>query len=344
MTQLLLPSFFLSLFGIFSLFGIDWQFFFRQTIYVIFGFLIFFVVKKIGSNFFYHNSQFFYWFFVFILILTYFLGLEVKGSRRWLDFYFFRFQPSEFFKVFFCLFLSVELSRRYLRFKGIVGFLKIFLLFIIPGLIIFKQPDLANTVIVFFIYLVMVFFSEFPKKYIVYLMSLIVLVMPLTWFLLADYQKSRIISFLNPHIDAKGTAYNMIQSVITIGSGKFWGRGLGLGTQSRLYFLPENHTDFAFATLVEQFGFFGGALVVIFYGVIIYLIASRAVKFYFQKEEESKKKFLFTLGILSYFVSHVVVNMGMNLGLLPIAGVALPFISYGGSSLVAILIGFALIP
>ncbi len=136
----------------------------------------------------------------------------------------------------------------------------------------------------------------------------------------------------------------MIQSVVTIGSGKLLGRGLGLGTQSRLYFLPENHTDFAFGSLVEQFGFFGGGLVLIFYGVIIFLIASRAVKFYFQKDEEGKKKFLFCLGMLSYVVFQVFINIGMNLGLLPVAGVALPFISYGGSSLVSFLIGFALIP
>lgn len=343
MRQLLFPSFFLSLFGVFSLLGIGSNFYFRQSIYIILGFLIFFIVKKIGNNFFYQNSRFFYWFFIFLLVITYILGLEVKGSRRWLDFYFFRFQPSEFFKVFFVLFLSVELSQKFLKFEGVVTFFRIFILFLLPSFIIFKQPDLGNALGIFFIYFVMVLFSEFQKQYFLYLMILIVLIAPLGWFFLAQYQKDRIISFFNPHIDTSGTAYNMIQSINTIGSGKFWGRGLGLGTQSRLFFLPENHTDFAFATLVEQFGFFGGALVLFFFGLIIYLIANRAVKLYFLKDE-GKRNFLFAVGILSYVVFHVFINIGMNLGLLPIAGVALPFISYGGSAAISFLIGFALIP
>ncbi len=122
MNQLLIPSFFLSLFGLFSLFGISFELFFRQLIYVVVGFIFFFLIKKIGHQFFFLNSRFFYWLFVFLLLITYVVGLEVKGSRRWLDFYFFRFQPSEFFKVFFILFLSVELSQKYLRFETIKTF------------------------------------------------------------------------------------------------------------------------------------------------------------------------------------------------------------------------------
>lgn len=344
MIQLLLPSFILSLFGLFSLFGLGYELFFRQAVYLIFGLLFFFLVKKIGWYFFYSNRHFFYWVFIFLLIITYLVGLEIKGSRRWLDLYFFRFQPSEFFKIFFTLFLSGELAKKYFHFEKIYGFIKNVILLFIPAFIIFKQPDLGNATVFFFIFFILLLFSDFPKRYFVYLGLILVLTVAFGWSFLAKYQQNRIISFLNPHLDTQGTAYNMIQSVITIGSGKIFGRGLGLGTQSRLYFLPENHTDFAFASLVEQFGFVGGGLVIIFYGLIIYLISLRGVKFYFQKDEESKSKFLFTLGILSYIIFQVFVNIGMNLGLLPIAGVALPFISYGGSSLVAILVGFALIP
>jgi rod shape determining protein RodA len=136
----------------------------------------------------------------------------------------------------------------------------------------------------------------------------------------------------------------MIQAVITVGSGKFFGRGLGLGTQSRLFFLPENHTDFAFSSLVEQFGFFGGLLSIICFVSLVYFLCKRILKFYFDRSLDGKKNFLYLVGITSYFVFQVIVNISMNMGLLPVAGIALPFISYGGSSVLALMIGFALVP
>jgi len=168
-------------------------------------------------------------------------------------------------------------------------------------------------------------------------------VIPLGFTLLHNYQKARIFSFLNPEFDQQGTAYNMIQSVITVGSGKFLGRGLGLGTQSRLFFLPENHTDFAFASLVEQFGFVGGGLVIICYIIIFIILAKRLVALFYDKESDLKKAFLYTLGFTSYFTFQVIINIGMNLGIMPITGIALPIISYGGSSIVAAMIGLAFI-
>jgi rod shape determining protein RodA len=167
---------------------------------------------------------------------------------------------------------------------------------------------------------------------------------PIGWLFLHSYQKARILSFLNPHIDTQGTAYNMIQAVITIGSGKFMGRGMGLSTQSRLYFLPENTTDFAFASLVEQFGFVGGIVVIAMYAALIYFIIRRAAKYFHSQDKEGRANFLYTIGILSYLLFQIFVNIGMNMGLLPIAGVALPFVSYGGSAVLALLIGLALIP
>ncbi len=136
----------------------------------------------------------------------------------------------------------------------------------------------------------------------------------------------------------------MIQAVITIGSGKLLGRGLGMGTQSRLYFLPENLTDFAFSSLVEQFGFIGGFIVILLYGVIFWYLIKKLIFFYYQHYPESKRNFLYVAGLLSYIIFQFFVNVGMNMGILPVAGIALPFISYGGSSVLALLIGFALIP
>lgn len=335
---------FLSVFGLFNLFGLSQDLFIRQSFFLFFGFLIYFVIKSVGTHFFKINSKFFYWLFVGILIVTFIVGLEVKGSKRWLNFYFFNFQGSEFFKVFFILFLAEILTIKNLLSNTFLNFIKVIVYFLIPFVIVFKQPDLGNAMVYFFIFFVLLIFSTFSKKYLGYLIGLMIVLIPFGWLLMKDYQRLRILSFISPHLDVQGSAYNMIQSVISIGSGMFFGRGLGLGTQSRLFFLPENTTDFAFASLIEQFGFFGGFFVLIFFTVIIIYLVKKTIHFYYQKSLEDQKKFLYCLGMLTYFVSQTIVNLGMNMGIMPVAGITLPFISYGGSSVMALLIGFALLP
>lgn len=342
--MIIISSLFLSIFGLFNLFGLSHDLFFRQLIYLILGFLSYYFLKSIGSHFFNLNTKFFYWFFIGILLITFIVGLEVRGSKRWLNFYFFNFQGSEFFKIFFILFLAKILTVKNLLSNSFLNFIKIFLYFLLPFIIIFKQPDLGNAIIYFFIFISLIMFSAVPKKYIGYLIGLSIIFAPVGWLLMKDYQRLRILSFINPHSDTLGTAYNMIQAVITIGSGMFFGRGLGLSTQSRLFFLPENTTDFAFASLVEQFGFFGGFFVLIFFTIIFINLAKKTIHFYYQKSEEDQKKFLYCLGILTYFSSQTIINLGMNMGIMPVTGVALPFISFGGSSVLAILLGFALLP
>jgi len=344
MMLILIPSLFLSLFGIFTVFGIRQNLLLNQLVYFGLAFGAYFIFKKIGSHFFRLNARFIYLVFIAILLVTFIIGLEVKGSKRWIDFYFYKFQASEFLKIFFILFLSEILAFKNIHINKLSAFLKAFLYFIIPTFIIFKQPDLGNALVYSFIFFSMVFFSDFPKKYLFYLIGSLIAALPLGWFFLKGYQRDRILSFFAPHLDKQGTAYNMIQAVITVGSGKFLGRGLGLGTQSRLFFLPENHTDFAFSSLIEQFGFIGGILVLICYGVLVYYLCRKLIKFYFQRSEEGKKNFLYVVGLTSYFVFQIVVNISMNMGLLPVAGIVLPFISYGGSSVLTLMIGFALIP
>lgn len=335
---------FLSIFGLFNLFGLNHDLFFHQLVFLIVGFLIYFILKSIGTHFFKINSKFFYWSFIAILVITYVVGLEVKGSKRWLNFYIFNFQASEFFKVFFILFMADILTVKNYLSNNFLNFIKVFLYFLIPFFIIFKQPDLGNAMVYFFIFFTLLIFSNFSKKYLGYLIGLTALFLPVGWLMMKDYQKARILSFISPQLDVQGSAYNMIQSVITIGSGMFFGRGLGLGTQSRLFFLPENTTDFAFASLIEQFGFFGGFFVLIFFTIIIIFLTKKTIYFYYQKSEEDQKKFLYCLGMLTYFVSQTIINLGMNMGIMPVAGITLPFISYGGSSVIALLIGFALMP
>ncbi|MDH7476631.1 MAG: FtsW/RodA/SpoVE family cell cycle protein [Microgenomates group bacterium] len=344
MTSLLLPTFFLITFGFFNLLGINQTSAINQLFNFVLGFIVFFIIKKIGYRFFKNNSLFFYWFFVGLILLTFFIGISVKGSKRWINLYFTNFQSSEFFKVFFIIFLADFFSKVDKKVNDLKIFIQSFFYFILPTFAIFKQPDLGNAIIVSLIYLTLLIFSGIPKKYLFCLFSAIIISLPVGWLSLKSYQKERIISFFSPEVDSQGTAYNMTQAVITIGSGRFFGRGLGKGTQSQLLFLPENQTDFAFASLVEQFGFFGGFLVIFLYFIMAVKLIKKIIKYYYQKSKEGIYNFLFNLGIFGYLIYQVFINIGMNLGLMPVAGVALPFISYGGSAFTSLMIGFALLP
>lgn len=343
MMTLLFSTFFLNIFAFFNLFGIKKDLLVPQIIFYLIGLFVFFIAKKTGLHFFRNNSRFFYWFFIGLLIITYIIGLEVKGSKRWIDFYFFNFQPSEFFKIFFIIFFANYFSRKAFDMEDGFVFLKSFFYFALPTFLIFKQPDLGNAMIFVFIYFILVVFSKIPRRFIFQLLGFFLLTLPLGWFILKDYQQNRILSFFNPHIDQSGTGYNMIQAIITAGSGKFLGKGLGFGTQSKLFFLPENHTDFAFASLVEQFGFLGGFIVILFFFIIAYVLIRKLIDRYKNIERDGMFDFLFVAGFFSYFVYQISVNIGMNLGILPVAGIALPMISYGGSSLVSFMFGLGLI-
>jgi rod shape determining protein RodA len=189
----------------------------------------------------------------------------------------------------------------------------------------------------------MLLVSDIPKRYLVVSGIILFFLLPFSWFFLHDYQQARIVSFFQPHSDSQGDAYNMIQAIITVGSGQFFGKGLGLGTQSRLFFLPENNTDFAFSSLVEQFGFIGGFFVILAEFSLIAMLFIRAYKFIGGTDADTRYKYLYSMGLAFLLCIQTGVNVGMNLGMLPIAGIALPFISYGGSFFVALCIGFALL-
>src|SRR3989344_9202111 len=219
MKELLLPSFFLSLIGIFNLFGIKQTLALNQMFFSLAGFAAFFIVKKAGRNLLALNSRLFYWIFIGILGITYIVGLEARGSRRWLDLYLFNFQGSEVFKAFFILFLAFYLVKDFRLENSMSVFLRSLLYFLLPGLIIFKQPDLGNAAVYFFIFVTLILSSEMPKKYVLYFCILLIISLPVGWHFMKNYQKDRIASFLNPHVDSQGTAYNMTQAIITAGSG-----------------------------------------------------------------------------------------------------------------------------
>ena len=333
---LFLPIIGLSVFSLFTILGTKKELFANQLFFFTIGYILFFLFFFVGYNFFRLNSRISYFIFIVLLILTFIFGSLIRGSRRWIDFYFFQFQPSEFFKVIFLIYLSdimakrqIGKSRKWWMFFGY---------FLIPTLIIFKQPDLGNAIIYTVAFFSLLYLAGYSIKNFVFITLTGIICLPFFWQLLKDYQKNRIISFINPEIDTQGIAYNLIQSVITVGSGGLLGRGLGLGTQARYLFLPEYHTDFAFASLVEQFGLLGGLVVIFCYAILIFRLITKA-----ESKRDSKFSYIFLYGSVFMLLASIIINIGMNLGLLPITGIALPLISYGGSSIVSTMILLGLI-
>ena len=344
MIGLLLPTLFLCVFGFFNLLGINNNLVWNYIEYMVVGLFLYFVGRRVGIRFFKINSLNFYILFVIILLITYIVGLEARGSKRWIDLYVFNFQPSEFFKIFFILYFAQALSAVRRKEPTLSTFFKFCLLFAIPTLIIFKQPDLGSAMVYTVVFMTMILFSSIPKRYLLFLTIITIVSLPIGIYTLKDYQKARILSFISPHVDRQGSSYNMTQAIITVGSGKLIGRGLGLGTQSQLHFLPENHTDFAYSSLVEQFGFVGGFVVILLYAMIFVYLVQRLLRYHHRKSEEEAFNFYMILGFLSMILFQVFINIGMNLGMVPITGITLPLISYGGSSLVTLLFAMSLLP
>ena len=264
-------------------------------------------------------------------------GYAIKGSASWIAFGSVRFQPSEFAKIAVALFLATHLQDR----MGKIYYLRdIFipcLIVFFPMCLVILQPDLGSAAIFVPILLTMLFAAGMRRKLIVLMVLCGIIGVAGTYPFLKPYQKQRIIVFLNPGHDPLGKGYNLFQSQIALGSGKLTGKGWQKGTQTALQFLPEHHTDFIFSSYCEQFGV--GAAFVLFLAFVILVVRSLAVAL----EAGDTFGALLVIGLLSIFISHLLLNIAMTVGLFPVAGVPLPFISYGGSFLLASFITFALI-
>jgi len=319
--------------------GIGQNFFWRQLCFWFLGAVIFLLILKIKFSFpsLVSFSPFLGIAGILLVVLPLLFGGVVRGSSRWIFIGSQQsFQPSELAKPIFALFLATFLSKSE-RNQLLFWIKTVFLvaLFVVPLLL---QPDLGTAVVFIFIAGVMIIFSSFPKKIVLWsFLGGIPVIVLLGHFFLADYQKARIKTFLNPHRDPLGAGYNLLQSEIAFGSGRWLGRGLGWGGQTRLAFLPEKHTDFIFASLGESFGFLGVTLVIIAY---LYLFLCLWKIVFFEKEPFA---FLLKIGLLGYLWFQTIVGMGMNIGLLPVTGLPIPFLSYGGSALISSLISLALI-
>lgn len=262
------------------------------------------------------------------LLSLFFFASPVRGSVRWIDLGFLRLQPSEIAKVASILILSTfYLEKSAKEFKNVI---LSFLLISPAFILVLIEPDIGNAITFLAIWFGISFAAGFRPKHIIAIATVVIIAALFSYELLAPYQKERIAAFINPASDPLRTGYNVIQSKIAVGSGEFWGRGLGRGTQSQLYFLPESTSDFIFASIAEQLGFFGAAILLgIFYWMIVRLLG-------FIKEATRFGQ-LVLIGIISFLLIQSLINVGMNMGLLPVTGITFPLISAGGSSLISTL-------
>ncbi|MBI2588089.1 rod shape-determining protein RodA [Candidatus Berkelbacteria bacterium] len=276
---------------------------------------------------------------VLSLVLVLFLGEASFGARRWIDFGFWRFQPSEFYKIILFIFLSGFLAKSAEE-RLNVSFSKLFFSFVLLGLSVFlimKEPDLGTASIILLTGFILFLHAPVKKWQIMAVLSLVLVSSPITLARLKPYQKERIVVFLNPKKDPYGSGYNVQQSVIAVGSGGFFGKGFGQGTQSVLNFLPVASTDFIFAGFAESTGFLGSLILI----SILFLLVYRLFRTAALAQDRFGYFFALTVGILWLF--QIFINVGMNLAMLPVTGVPLPFVSYGGSALISsfIVIGIA---
>ena len=301
-------------------------------------FFMFFVISFIGIRFWHSTSYLIYASFLILLLAVKYFGLTSSGSQRWLNLYFMNLQPSELMKIGLILFLSKYYHRipiesiNKLRFL----FLPIFVL-IFPVLLVIIQPDLGTSLLIAAGGLVVAWLAGVRVKFFAYSLLIFIALLPIAISFLKPYQKARILTFLNPEKDPLGAGYQIIQSKIAIGSGGLFGKGFLNGSQSYLDYLPEKHTDFIFTLFSEEFGFFGSVFILLLYGVIVSRIVSigNVTRSNFGK--------LYCYSFATAFFIYVVVNMGMVLGLLPIVGSPLPILSYGGSSMMAIMFGLGIV-
>ncbi len=273
-----------------------------------------------------------------ILIAVLFLGISIRGTTGWFDFGLFNFQPSEFVKIIAIIIIAKYLSKTancLNDFKRVlVSGVYISLLII---LILF-QPDLGSALVLSFIWFAMLFVSGINKKYMALILLFGLALFAGSWnCVFEDYQKDRISTFVNPQSDPLGAGYNVIQSTIAVGSGNIWGKGLGHGSQSQLNFLPEKHTDFIFAVIAEEMGLIGVIFMLGLFGIVF----QRIFKIVSETQDNFGK--LIVLGASFMIMFHLIINIGMNMGIMPVTGIPLPFISYGGSSLVSFLIMIGII-
>ncbi len=272
------------------------------------------------------------------LLFLFIAGSIFKGAQSWFNFGAFAFQPVDFAKLVLVMLLAKYFSRRHIEIANVRHILTSGLYTFIIFMLVFLQPDFGSAIIIFLIWLAMILFSGISKKHLlVVFLSGLIAFCGLWFFVFKDYQKTRIVSFVNPLTDLRGAGYNAYQSTIAVGSGEIWGKGVGLGSQSKLKFLPEYETDFIFAAFSEEWGFVGVIVIFGLYGVVFWRIID------ISKRGATNFETLYGLGLFSIFFFHFIIHVGMNVGLLPVTGITMPFMSYGGSHMLAEFLGLGIL-
>ena len=301
-------------------------------------FLMFFIISFVQIRFWHGSSYLIYILFFVLLLGVKYFGLTSSGSKRWLNFYFMNLQPSELMKVGLILFLAKYYHRVPLENVNKIKFLVLPIVVLIsPVLLVVMQPDLGTSILIAMGGVIVAWLAGVRPKFFIYSSIAFISLLPVAISFLKPYQKSRILTFLNPEKDPLGAGYQIIQSKIAIGSGGLFGKGFLNGSQSYLDYLPEKHTDFIFTLFSEEFGFFGSLSILLLYALIV----SRIIKIGNVTRSNFGKLYCYSFGT-AFFV-YVVVNMSMVLGLLPIVGSPLPIMSYGGSSMMAIMLGLGIV-
>lgn len=320
----------LSLSALYSLFyaSAEIRIFYRQAVYAAIGFGVAFLVSRHDYRVLKRNLVYLFSATLFIMVLVLFYGIEINGTTGWLSFKIFSFQPVEIAKVAIILMLAAFLSHYHSRLYS-WKVLAFSLLIPMPfAVLTLMQPDMGSTIAIFGIWMGFILASSVsrPRKIAIILVGLTIA--SSGWFFfLKDYQKARLSTFLNPEKDRLGIGYNTLQSITAIGSGGVFGKGLGYGSQSQLHFLPEAHSDFIFAVLAEEAGWLGVLIFFSISGIFYFSIINTA-----EKSRDNFGYFL-SIGIFWFFFIHFILNVGMNLGMLPVIGLPLPFLSAGGTNL-----------
>ena len=307
------------------------------TKFLIFTILMLFI-SFFNIKFWFSLSYIFYIIAILMLIWTINFGITASGSQRWINLYFINIQPSELMKIFIIMCLAKYFHRK--RLENVNSFYSVMISMIViflPMSLVIIQPDLGTSILISISGIIVLWFAGLNHKYFFYSFLISLISLPFIISFLKPYQKLRVLTFLNPDRDPLGAGYQIIQSKIAVGSGGLFGKGFLQGTQSYLEFLPEKHTDFIFTLFSEEFGFLGSVLLLLLYALIIY----RVVKIGAISRSYFAKLFCYSFGA-SLFI-YIVINMSMVLGLLPIVGSPLPIMSYGGSSMLATMIGFGIV-
>lgn len=330
--QIFIPAILVSLAGLVTMnsFAGENYFFSRQSIWLLVSVIVFFFATTVDWRFLRRTSILMPTFLAIVglLVVLVTLGQVTRGVQSWFQFGALAFQPSDPAKIILILILAKYFSRRHIEIRNIRHIIVSGLYALIVFLLIFIQPDFGGAIVVFSIWFGLVLLSGISKKHLAFVIGGAILTLAILWgFVLAPYQKSRVISFIHPLSDVRGAGYNAYQSTVAVGSGGFIGKGVGLGSQSKLQYLPEYETDFIFAAFAEEWGFVGATMLLLLVVFLLFRIIDNA------QHAATNFETFFGLGVAILFTVHIGIHAGMNMGALPVTGITFPLMSYGGSHL-----------